>query len=170
MTFCCGSGSCYFRPQPSRGQKKLIFYKVFLLITFWRYIEVQKKSQNSRKQGFSYYVCLMIEGSRSGSGSIPLTSGSGSGRPKNMWIRWIQIRIRIRNTALVKIGWHAPAIFFCLVYSKLSLVYWRLFTQRLSCKKSQLFPIKIILIFTATLFEAHFQVSQSDLSNFRIVP
>jgi hypothetical protein len=37
----------------------------------------------------------MIEGS--GSGSIPLTyrSGSGSRRPKNMWIRWI----RIRNTA-----------------------------------------------------------------------
>jgi hypothetical protein len=33
---------------------------------------------------------MMIEGS----GSIPLTSGSGSGRPKNMWIR-----IRIRNTA-----------------------------------------------------------------------
>jgi hypothetical protein len=26
---------------------------------------------------------MMIEGS----GSIPLTSGSGSGRPKNMWIR-----------------------------------------------------------------------------------
>jgi hypothetical protein len=38
---------------------------------------------------------MMIEGS----GSIPMTSGSGSvsGRPKNMWIRWI--RIRIRNTA-----------------------------------------------------------------------
>ncbi len=36
----------------------------------------------------------MIEGS--GSGSIPLTVGSGSGRPKNMWIR---IRIWIRNTA-----------------------------------------------------------------------
>ncbi len=36
----------------------------------------------------------MIEGS--GSGSIPLTTGSGSGRPKNIWIRWI----RIRNTAL----------------------------------------------------------------------
>jgi hypothetical protein len=39
---------------------------------------------------------LLIE--RSGSGSITLTNGSGigSGRPKNMWIRWI--RIRIRNT------------------------------------------------------------------------
>jgi hypothetical protein len=53
-------------------------------------------------QGFSYYFCMMIEGSGSragsGSGSISLTSGSGSGRPKNMWIRWI----RIRNTAQYK--------------------------------------------------------------------
>jgi len=56
---------------------------------------------------------MMIEGS----GSIPLTSGSGSGtvRPKNTWIRWIRIRIRwiririrwiririrIRNTASI---------------------------------------------------------------------
>jgi hypothetical protein len=43
-----------------------------------------------------------MEGSRSGSGagSIPLTDGSGSRRSKNMWIRWIQIRIwiRIHNT------------------------------------------------------------------------
>ncbi len=38
----------------------------------------------------------MIEGSGSESGSIPLTDGSGSRRPKNMWIRWI--RKRIRNT------------------------------------------------------------------------
>ncbi len=32
-------------------------------------------------------------------GSMPLTngSGSGSGRPKNMVIRWIRIRIRIRK-------------------------------------------------------------------------
>jgi hypothetical protein len=35
-----------------------------------------------------YYFCMMIEG-----------SGSGFRRPKNMWVRWIQIRIRIRNTA-----------------------------------------------------------------------
>ena len=68
-------------------------------------IKIPKVSQNRRNQGFSYYFCIMIEGSgsgsRAGSGSIPLTSGSGSGswRPKNMWIRWIRIRIRIRNTA-----------------------------------------------------------------------
>jgi hypothetical protein len=56
------------------------------------------KSLKSRNQGFLYYFCLMIEGS--GSGSIPLTNGSrsGPGRPKYMRIRWIRIRIRIRNT------------------------------------------------------------------------
>ena len=37
-----------------------------------------------------------------GSISIPLTNGSRSGsrRPKNMWIRWIQIRLRIRIRTL----------------------------------------------------------------------
>jgi hypothetical protein len=50
-------------------------------------IKIQKESQNSRNQGFSYYFCMMTEG-----------SGSGSWRPKNTWIRWIRIRIRIRNT------------------------------------------------------------------------
>jgi hypothetical protein len=47
---------------------------------------------------------MMIEGSGSGYESryIHLTNGSGSERPKNMWIRWIRIRIRIRilNTPL----------------------------------------------------------------------
>ncbi len=52
--------------------------------------KVIKKSQNSRNQCFSYYFCLTIEGS----GSVSLTNGSGSGRPKNIWI----LRIRIRNT------------------------------------------------------------------------
>ena len=41
-------------------------------------IKSQKESQNSRNQGFSYYFCMMIEGS----GSIPQTNWSGSGRPK----------------------------------------------------------------------------------------
>ena len=49
---------------------------------------------------------MMIEGS--GSGSIPLTSGSGSGRPKNMWIRWI--RIPIHNTAHLKPSRHLPQV------------------------------------------------------------
>ncbi len=34
-------------------------------------------------KSFSYYFCLLIEGS----GSVPLTNGSGSGRPKNLPIR-----------------------------------------------------------------------------------
>jgi hypothetical protein len=51
-------------------------------------IKNPKKLQNSRNKGFSYYLCLMIEGTGS------LTNGSGSGRPKNIWI----LRIRIRNT------------------------------------------------------------------------
>jgi hypothetical protein len=61
------------------ANKKLI-KKVFCILLF----EVKKKSQNSRNQGFSYYFCLMIEGSGVGSGSeyIPLTN---------------RIRIRIPN-------------------------------------------------------------------------
>ena len=97
------------RHWPSRCQQKTNFLTQFFLLTVLLFegtftvhhfskIKSQKESQNSRNQGFSYYFCMMIEGS--GSGSIPLTSGSGSGsgRPKNMWIRWIRIRIRIRNT------------------------------------------------------------------------
>jgi hypothetical protein len=95
-----GFGSCCFRHWPSRCQQKTNKKKI-LLITFWRFLHLhhfskiksQKESQNSRNPGFSYYFCLRIEGS----GSIPLTNGSGSVRAKNMWIRWI----RIRNTACI---------------------------------------------------------------------
>ncbi len=91
--------------------KKLIFNTIFSAYYFLKVhlhhfskIKSQEESQNRRNQGFSYYFCMMIEGSGSGAGSgagsIHLTSGSGSGRPKNMWIRWIRIRLRIRNTAL----------------------------------------------------------------------
>jgi hypothetical protein len=40
-----------------------------------------------RHQGFSYYFCLMIEGYRYGSGSVPLANGSGSRTAKNICIR-----------------------------------------------------------------------------------
>ncbi len=57
--------------------------------------KMSKRCHKTVESGFSYYFCLVIEGS----GSIPLTNGFGSGssRPKNTWIRWI--RIRIRSTA-----------------------------------------------------------------------
>jgi hypothetical protein len=55
-----------------------------------------------------FFCLLLLEATftsffKAGSGSIPLTSGSGSGMPKNMWIRWIRIRIRNRNTAHMSI-------------------------------------------------------------------
>jgi hypothetical protein len=83
------SGSCYFLHWPSRCQQKttVIFNTIFSAYYFLKVhlhhfskIKSQKEPQNSRNQGFSYYFCMMIEGS----GSIPLTRGSGSGRPKNM--------------------------------------------------------------------------------------
>ncbi len=98
------SGSCYFRQWPSRCQQKTNFLTIFSAYYFLKVhlhhfskIKSQKESQNSMNQCFSYYFCMMIEGSRSG--FIDLTSGSGSGRAKNMWIRWI----RIRNTGLKQI-------------------------------------------------------------------
>ncbi len=72
------------------ASKKLIFNIIFCAYYFLKLhlhhftkIKSQKESQNSRNQGFSYYFCVMIE-------------GSGSGRSKNMWFR----RIRIRNAGL----------------------------------------------------------------------
>ena len=72
--------------------KKFCCLNFFFFFNFWRYIYIifkdkksKKKSQSRRNQGFSSYFCLVTEGS----GSKPLTNGSGSGsrRPKNMWIR-----------------------------------------------------------------------------------
>ncbi len=50
-----------------------IFYLSLLLITFWRYITSFFKVTKSRNQGLSYYFSLIMEGS----GSMPLTNGSG---------------------------------------------------------------------------------------------
>ncbi len=82
LTNGSGFGSCYFRHWLSRHQQKTNLKKNFCLLLFegTSFFKVQKKSQNSRNQRFSYYFSFMIE-------------GFGSGRPKNMWIR-----IWIRNT------------------------------------------------------------------------
>ncbi len=57
-----------------------------------------KKSKRSRKTLAIkvYFFCSMIEGA--GSGSIPLTNWSGSGRPKNMWIRNTAFKANIFST------------------------------------------------------------------------
>ncbi len=97
MTFWYGSGSadpCLWQMDPDtdpaiffidlqEANKKLILKKFFCLLLFEGTLHHFTKIKS-----FSYYFCLMIEGS----GSVPLTNGSGSRRPKN-------IRIRIRNTA-----------------------------------------------------------------------
>ncbi len=71
--------SCSFRQWPSRCQ--LHFEGTFM--TFFKDKNVIKKSQNNRNHGFSYYFCLVIEGSV----SVHLTNRSEW--PKN----W-----RTRNT------------------------------------------------------------------------
>ncbi len=83
-----GSGSCYLRQLPSRWQLKIISF----LHIFWSYSYIffrDKMSQNGRNQGFFKYFYLMIEGS----GSVPRTNRSGSGRPKNIRIQIPTINI-----------------------------------------------------------------------------
>jgi hypothetical protein len=73
------------------ASKKLIFNTIFSACYFLKvhlhyFSKIKSQaSQNSRIQDFSYYFCMMIE-------------GSGSGRPKNTWILF---RIRIQNTTCV---------------------------------------------------------------------
>jgi hypothetical protein len=75
-----GSGSFYFRHWPSRCQQKHLFlntnfsayYFLKLNLLHFSNLKSQEEYQQSRNQGFSYYFCMMIEGSRSGS-----CSGSG---------------------------------------------------------------------------------------------
>ncbi len=101
MTLTNGPDPAIFVIDLQDASKKLIFNTIFSAYYFLKVylhhfskIKSQKESQNSKNQGFSYYFCMIIEGSGAGSGSIHLINGSGSRRPKNMWIR-----IRIRNTA-----------------------------------------------------------------------
>jgi hypothetical protein len=53
------------------------YYFLKVLLHHFSKIKVKKKSQNRRNQGFSYYVCLMIEGSPGSGSRRPKTCGSG---------------------------------------------------------------------------------------------
>ncbi len=115
MTFWGGSGSsdpCFWLMDPDPAifvidlqddSKNYFLTQFFCLLlfecTFTSFFKdkCQKESQNRRNQSFSYYFCMMIEGS----GSIPLTSGSGSTRPKNMWIRNTALQYFDLNTRLL---------------------------------------------------------------------
>jgi hypothetical protein len=86
LTNGSGSKSCYFFVSDLQYAFKNYFLLNFCLfflklhVHHFSKIKVIKKSQNGRNEDFSYYFCLMIEGS--GAGSVP--------RTKNMWI----LRIR----------------------------------------------------------------------------
>ncbi len=94
------SSLTFKRPTKKLILKKSFSAEYFLTVHLHHFskIKSQKVVTHSRNQGFSYFFCLIIEGSRSG--SMPLTTGSGSRRSKNIRIRRIRIRIRIRNTAV----------------------------------------------------------------------
>ncbi len=122
--FWCGFGSGYANPclrimDPDPEPANFVIdlqdpNKNFLLITLWRYIyiifqrqKVIKKSQNSRNQGFSYYFCLMIEGSG---------SGAESRWPKNIRFRRIRFLIRFPQ--------HWFSYFPCALFYKYFCIYY----------------------------------------------
>ncbi len=117
MPLTNGSGSCFFRHWPSRCQPKNYFCSNIFSAYYCLKVHLhnfpkkksQKESQNSRNQGFSYYFCMMTEGS----GSKPLTNGSGSGRPKNRWIR-----IRIHNTGSMFVVFTVPVSCWLMPHQK----------------------------------------------------
>jgi hypothetical protein len=76
-----GSGSGSFFSVTYKTPKKWFLQIFFWLLCEGRYItSFLHQSQKSRNQGFSYYFCLMMEGSRSG--SVPLTKGLYPEGPK----------------------------------------------------------------------------------------
>jgi hypothetical protein len=94
MLLTTGSGSA--DPDPAvlvidlqEANKKLIFLTSFsayfclkVHLHIFSKIKSQKEVTKQYESSFCIYFCLMIEGA--GSGSVPLTSGSGSKRPKNI--------------------------------------------------------------------------------------
>ncbi len=73
------------------------YYPLKVHLHHFSKIKSQKESQNSKNQGFSYYFCMMIEG-----------SGSGSMRTKNIWIRntsFHNTAARVRRCASCWTAW-----------------------------------------------------------------
>ncbi len=89
--FGSGSGSSFFRHWLTRCEEKKFLFHIFLLIEgIFTSVFIDNNSKRSRHHSFSYFFCLLMEGS----GSVQNNEGSGSGRPKN-------IRIGIHNTGYV---------------------------------------------------------------------
>ncbi len=90
----------------------------------------EQKGAVSYSEGFSYYFCLMIEGS--GAGSVSVTNGSGSRRPKN-------IRIWIHNTEINKKSvlpkWH------CENWERLGTPSCIIILERATCSLHRFFRI-----------------------------
>ncbi len=181
MTFWCGSWSadpCLWLmdpdsdPDPSifiidlqDANKKQTFFNKFSCIllfegTFTLFFN-DKKSKRSHKtvwiKVFLLYINLMIEGSGSSarSGSIPLTNGSGSRRPKNMW-RWI----RIRNTDIYRRNFrnYLNILVYRYLYNELLPIRQRIFpvvTEKWSCR---------IFFFGRILDELPFRIRYSGLA------
>ncbi len=88
--------SMIFKTSTKNNLIKKFFAYYFLKVHLHQFSKIKshKEVTKRRNQCFSYYFCLIIE--ESGSGSVSLTNGygCGSGRPKNIWI----IRIWIRKT------------------------------------------------------------------------
>jgi hypothetical protein len=107
MTFWCGSESgSIFRDMDLRILIRILlfssltlktptknkFFKevsafYFLKVSLHHFFKDKKSKRSHRTVGikvFSYFFCLMIEGSGSGSGFIPVPNGSGSGSRRPM--------------------------------------------------------------------------------------
>ncbi len=94
MPLTNGSESCYFRHWPSKCQQKTNLTKKFFCLlhfegTFTSFFKDKKVLKIHKTVGIKVFLLFLHDDD--GSGSIPRTNISGSGRPKN-------VRIRIRNT------------------------------------------------------------------------
>jgi hypothetical protein len=94
---------------PKKNDLKKFFCLLLFEGTFTSFFKdkkIERSHKNSKNQGRSYYFLdnrRVIEGS----GYTPLTNGSGSGRPKNMWIR-----NTVNNCGYVFVGWILTAACF----------------------------------------------------------